>query len=673
MKQSVFVSRYLPIFTVWVLLCTTAALSGGSDGGIAESDNAISNVVLEQTFLAAGDATPPSGWNLYTIAGNSVRQWRFDNRNGRQFQSPITNPAAIVDVDTIGISEFIIESPPFNASTSHEVRLSFDHYFFAADSLVEGKVEVYNGWSWVEVLSVRNNTPAVISASLSITSATACASQSKVRFRWVGQRPGFWIVDNVMVVRNAVTTLPLPVFSGNPANGTTNIAARKAVLSWLPNAPCPTGYKLYVGTNNPPDNILNGLDVGNGVNYNQVQFAHSTTYFWKVVPYNFNGNAVGSSVYTFTTGPNPAITTFPYGENFGSSMYGWDLENVNADNFYWQLTTSNPRTAPAAAIAYANSNGITPGNDWLYPPPFRMVAGHQYKVDFWTRAANAATPEALELKWGSDQLAVAMNSVPVFRDANITNTTYALSSALITAPDSAGYSDVFVGWHYFSAPGTQYLLLDDVAVTDNGVAPIMLATFNSSRLTPTQVRLSWRVLSQTNNLQYELQKAQAPSLNYQTIAGSVVTGNGTTTTPYNYSWTDNSATSATTYYRLKQTSVSGAVYYSNPIQVDGLTAVSSNESAPKEFMLAQNYPNPFNPETKIQFSVGTSANTSLKVYNVLGQVVATLFDGQAQAGTLYTVNFSALSTNGPSLTSGVYFYRLQSGETSAVKKLMLIK
>lgn len=277
------------------------------------------------------------------------------------------------------------------------------------------------------------------------------------------------------------------------------------------------------------------------------------------------------------------------------------------------------------------------------------------------------------MKWGSEQLSGLMSTVPVFRDANIINTTYALSSALITAPDSVGYSDVFVGWHYFSAPATQYLLLDDVSVTDNGAAPIQLATFTSSRINPTQVRFSWRVLSQTNNLQFELQKAQAPSLNYQTITGSVVAGDGTTTTPYNYSWTDNNATSATTYYRLKQTSVGGGVYYSNPVQVDGLTGVTGNESAPKAFMLSQNYPNPFNPETKIQFSVSTSGYTHLKVYNVLGQAVATLFDGQAHAGTLYTVNFSAVSASGPALTSGVYFYRLQSGEASTVKKLMLIK
>ena len=88
---------------------------------------------------------------------------------------------------------------------------------------------------------------------------------------------------------------------------------------------------------------------------------------------------------------------------------------------------------------------------------------------------------------------------------------------------------------------------------------------------------------------------------------------------------------------------------------------------PSDFTLYQNYPNPFNPTTQIKYSVPQTRHVSLKVYNNLGQVVATLFDGAQQAG-----NYSA-TFNGAKLAGGVYFYRLQSENVTITKKLVLIK
>lgn len=85
------------------------------------------------------------------------------------------------------------------------------------------------------------------------------------------------------------------------------------------------------------------------------------------------------------------------------------------------------------------------------------------------------------------------------------------------------------------------------------------------------------------------------------------------------------------------------------------------------FALSQNYPNPFNPMTQIKYSVPQTAHVSLKVYNNLGQEVATLFDGIQRAGN-YVAAF-----NGTKLAAGVYFYRLQSKDVSITKKLVLMK
>lgn len=95
---------------------------------------------------------------------------------------------------------------------------------------------------------------------------------------------------------------------------------------------------------------------------------------------------------------------------------------------------------------------------------------------------------------------------------------------------------------------------------------------------------------------------------------------------------------------------------------------NTNGSAPATFMLSQNYPNPFNPSTTIDFSVLEQAWTTLDVFDVLGRKVATLYDSIAQPKMRYRVKFDAQL-----LASGLYFYRLQSGEQVAVKKLLVVR
>ncbi|MGA3286814.1 MAG: T9SS type A sorting domain-containing protein [Bacteroidota bacterium] len=90
--------------------------------------------------------------------------------------------------------------------------------------------------------------------------------------------------------------------------------------------------------------------------------------------------------------------------------------------------------------------------------------------------------------------------------------------------------------------------------------------------------------------------------------------------------------------------------------------------APRVLSLAQNYPNPFNPTTTIEFTVPKDGHVSLTIYNSLGQLVATVFDGEARAGYIQRAMFDASQ-----LASGVYFSRLQYNEKMLLKKLVLMK
>ena len=94
----------------------------------------------------------------------------------------------------------------------------------------------------------------------------------------------------------------------------------------------------------------------------------------------------------------------------------------------------------------------------------------------------------------------------------------------------------------------------------------------------------------------------------------------------------------------------------------------NSQSVPTDFELAQNYPNPFNPSTKLKFSVGQSGYASLKVYNIMGQEVADLFEGFAEAGKYHEVSFNAKE-----LSTGVYFAQLKSNSMVQMKKMLLIK
>jgi len=88
---------------------------------------------------------------------------------------------------------------------------------------------------------------------------------------------------------------------------------------------------------------------------------------------------------------------------------------------------------------------------------------------------------------------------------------------------------------------------------------------------------------------------------------------------------------------------------------------------PTTFMLAQNYPNPFNPTTTIKYDLPVDSRVSLKIYDVLGREVMNLVDGPMSAG------FHHMTVDGSSLASGVYFYRIDAGLFTQVKKLLLLK
>jgi hypothetical protein len=109
--------------------------------------------------------------------------------------------------------------------------------------------------------------------------------------------------------------------------------------------------------------------------------------------------------------------------------------------------------------------------------------------------------------------------------------------------------------------------------------------------------------------------------------------------------------------------VSSGFWYEAPLA----TGLEEQELLPQEFRLEQNYPNPFNPATVISYQLPVSGNITLKIYDILGNEVATLVNEIKPAGS-YKVEFNAKD-----FSSGVYFYRIQAGPFNQIKKMILLK
>jgi len=171
-----------------------------------------------------------------------------------------------------------------------------------------------------------------------------------------------------------------------------------------------------------------------------------------------------------------------------------------------------------------------------------------------------------------------------------------------------------------------------------------------------------------NNYGYTVQRKGADDAEFADLSGAFVPGKGTTLDPQSYSYVDRSIDAVGSYtYRLKQQDMDGTIHYSGTIVVQ-MTLTDVAEMAPREFKLMQNYPNPFNPSTQVKFSVENAGRAVLKVYNVLGEEVATLFDGTAEAGRYYVATFDAAG-----LASGIYIYRLTTEQKNDVHKMLLLR
>ncbi len=232
---------------------------------------------------------------------------------------------------------------------------------------------------------------------------------------------------------------------------------------------------------------------------------------------------------------------------------------------------------------------------------------------------------------------------------------------------------------------------------DPAATPVELVSF-ASYIFQDKMKLEWATATEINNYGFEIERQLwengTQSTEWENIG--FVLGHGNSNSPKSYEFIDQDPPAGNLQYRLKQIDTDGTFeYFGTTADVNiSITGVQENLSAaglPSEFNLEQNYPNPFNPTTTISFSLPATVilnpnemsseksskispsgrndivNLSLKVYDILGNEVATLVDGRKAPGN-YSIEFDASR-----LSSGVYVYSLVIGSFSSVKKMTLTK
>ncbi len=202
------------------------------------------------------------------------------------------------------------------------------------------------------------------------------------------------------------------------------------------------------------------------------------------------------------------------------------------------------------------------------------------------------------------------------------------------------------------------IVLKIASLTQIPPLPVELTSFTATSQ-GSFVILNWSTATEQNNKGFEIERRNITNqTDWQDIG--FVNGSGTSTTTKLYSFTDRITGYSDFNYRLKQIDFDGSYQYSNEVEVKG-------GILPDDYNLSQNYPNPFNPTTIIKFALPEAAKVKLVVFNLLGQVVSTLADGNYEAGT-YEKNF-----DGTNLSSGVYIYELRANNVVLKNKMILMK
>jgi hypothetical protein len=460
-----------------------------------------------------------------------------------------------------------------------------------------------------------------------------------------------------LVTVSGTVTLTSGLLSGCTANLTLGSGATISRSGGSLDA-APTG--LGVNTNviytapTPPASITTGFELPAApVNNLTINNASGVT---------LNVNAAANGTFTLTSGNLTTTNTNLLTLGSGASVVGgsassfvsgpmantWSTATATKTYPLGKGSTYRPLaislTTPASPIIRAEVFNANAGGSTGSLNAISVVRYYQTSQISGTGALGGTA----QITFGSD------DGVTGGQEANLVVAQSTTQGGTYATLGQSANSATTVTSNSYDPAGGDFLILGS---TSGNLLPVEMTSFAlaAKRL---NVDLRWSTASEVNNFGFEIERKNSTSA---WIKIGFVSGVGTSTSLHTYTYTDNVEQAGLYQYRVKQIDQNGSFKYSATMQVEV-------GSVPKVLSLGPNYPNPFNPTTSIEFSVPTDGRAALKVYNMLGQEVAMLFDGEATAGKMMKVTFDASR-----LASGVYFSRLDMGGHALVNRMVLMK
>jgi len=436
-----------------------------------------------------------------------------------------------------------------------------------------------------------------------------------------------------------------PPTNPDPPNGATDVSLNPGNATWT-NGAGTLFNEVYFGELGSLALVYDGTPITSWAIPGPLDYG--TTYGWRVVCKN-DTCGVSGPTWTFTTEQDPNLVNVFY-EPFSTDTCWTEIGPLGIGN--WSLSTSN------------NAGGSPPTEMMLYYSPTFVGLSQLLSC---TINSSSMSLNYVELKHYCSFFVTPAPEMglAVTYDGGTTSTV--LWSFIPTGnvgPETINFSftpasDTYQLILYHNGDSFNITLWDVDDIMIDYIVPVELVSFTAS-VNENDVTLSWVTATEVNNQGFEIERNSGND--FQNIG--YVAGFGSSSETHSYSFVDASLNEGTYTYRLKQVDLDGSFEYSDVVEVD--------VTVPDVFALEQNYPNPFNPSTTINFSLAADSKVSLTVFDILGQEVANLINGNIAAGS-HEINFNASDVN-----SGVYFYRIDATGVdgtnfTSVKKMILTK